>query len=344
MPQSNSSVFLILGPEEYLRKQRVAEIEKNLAKAMNNRLAKHNHYAFERDSSYIVDLLRSGSLFAEHALITYGSVELLNKKKDYDPLVRYIKQPAPSSTLVLFSDQYRVAESLMRAVPKQQQTVCWEQSKYSLQNRLRTMCRQYQVDISPEAVETLLEHVVSNSLDLERQIAPLCHFVGARKTINEQHIDEFLYYGRNESAFSLFAKIAECRFEEAVAVSQALFISKEGDPNAVIAISLIHLRKLHALRSMISTIGSERAFRDLAILGKRRQQIYRSALANYTADDIERILVLGGYFETAIRSGRDSYSQEMLLQFIHATINRKGRRQGAARLILHKDTGARDYR
>ena len=323
MSKNAARVHLVYGPDEGERQRRIEAIRATVGEPAD--LDEHHFYAFETTANDVVTALRSAPLFASHVFVLYTNIEVLTRVQDRKILSAYIAHPAPAATLVLVSSQYRVANDLMKLIPKPNQHICWEEYESKKRSRILSICQRHGVSISNEAIQLLLEHVVQDTLDIERQTSRLCAFVGHKGDITADHIDEFLYHGREETIFSLFERIGTRDFPETIETVYALLGSDDGDPVRLLSGLMWQLRLLHSIACLIARHRSiEEACSAHHVRGIRRQRSYATAVRNYNVDSLERILALGNTYEGRLRQENDTVRTQLLLQYIYYIVVKQG--------------------
>ena len=176
------SVLLFLGPEEGLKADELEELRLRILRQHGESSDEHKFYLPDDSMSAIVDVLRNGSLFSTHRLVTVVGVDQLRKKADLSPLADYLASPNPDSTLVLLSDSVRVDAKLEKLVPGANRKVFWELFENQKHSWVVGFFRKRHVTITPEAIEiskslsTFKLNTTPNSLPILKRSFKYIHF------------------------------------------------------------------------------------------------------------------------------------------------------------------------
>ena len=299
------SVLLFLGPEEGLKADELEELRQRISRQHGESSDEHKFYLPDDSMSAIVDVLRNGSLFSAHRLVTVVGVDQLRKKADLSPLVNYLDSPNPDSTLVLLSDSVRVDAKLEKLVPGANRKVFWELFENQKHSWVVGFFRKRQVTITPEAIDLFLEVVENNTQELRNEADKLCTYVGAGGSIDVEEIETFVYHSREESVFTLFRHITGAAFESALTALDKLISSGDASPIQVVGGLVFQLRRLLALRLLMDNdVSIETAFSRLNIRGKRIQAEYRGGAQKFQASELETAIHLLTEYDALFRSQR----------------------------------------
>ena len=300
-----STAYLFLGPEEGLKLDEISGLRKRLLHQLGEEPEGHRFHLPEDPLDTIVDTLRNGSLFSAHRLVTVSGAENLKKKADVRAIVEYLKSPNPDSTLVLLSDTVRIDAGIEKSIPGQNRKVFWEMFENQKSSWVVGYFRKRHIEISPEAVDLLLEIVENNTQELRNEAEKLCTFVGPNGSVDADEIDTFIYHSREESVFTLFSHITSNNFEAALQAVEKLRSSGEAGPIQIIGGLLFQIRRLLALRQLLDNdVNIDTAFSRLNIRGKRIQAEYRNGVSKYSASELESTIHLLAEYDALFRSER----------------------------------------
>ena len=316
-----AAVYLYYGPDEGARQHRIEALRKTLKQAKD--LEQRHCYAFETNAKAVVAELRNGLLFASHLLVIYDEIDQLTTKASRAELINYLQHPSPQATLILASNSYRIADELKRNVPKAQQAICWLPFDSAKRGQVATICHRSEVTITRDATETLLQHVINTSYDLERIVRQLCDYVGSGGTIDVDLIDSYLFHSKEESPLSLFDNLAACNLTEAIETTALLL--ETGDAPRLLIILLEQFRLLYSLQHRLEQ-GKDlvESCRLSNIMGKLRQRSFKTAADNYSPSQVSKIIALGTEYAHRLRLFHGSLGRELIYQFIYYVIVKRG--------------------
>jgi len=147
-------------------------------------------------------------------------------------LVSYLNVPQDDTTVICLSDEISVDKRLDAAFPGKQANF-WELLKIG--NRVGLgFFRREGFQITDDGIETILELVENNTDALKRECGGLFLFLEKGVPITEGVVEKWLAHTREESAFTLFSRIAEGDLERAIETLHTLLGSKES-PQAILA-------------------------------------------------------------------------------------------------------------
>ncbi len=141
----------------------------------------------------VASALLSPSLFAEKQLFFLDQVEKI-KGPAKAALVSWLKAPSPSVHLLLASGSSKQTEELLEKGKRSLvaldlgQEKPWDREK-RLKAQLLKKCHLEGVQISPEALELLVQRLGLDALLLEKELEKLCCYAGETKRIAKEDVD-----------------------------------------------------------------------------------------------------------------------------------------------------------
>ena len=319
-------VFLLLGPERGEKEAFIQTLLNTLRTHTKEEPEVHKFYSFERSIHDALSILRNGSLFTRSKVVFYDGVESLKRKEELDPLLQYIRSPAPDGVLILLSDRPSVEKKLQDALPEGQKKIFWELFDHQKKEWIQNFFQREKISISPEGIELLLELVENNTRDLRQVCQQLADFFREKGRILPADIEQFLYHSKQETVFTLFERVLEARLDASLEILHKLLL--EGEVQAVgILISLTYqLRTLRDyLRLRKENYSSQEACGKLRILGKRTQKTYGMGEKNYSFQQAERMVALCADFDEYLRAYRSDYHSLLLELLLYGLIQKKGK-------------------
>ncbi len=319
-------VLLLLGPERGEKEAFIQTFLKTVRTHTKDEPEVHKLYSFERSIHDALSILRNGSLFTGSRVVIFEGVDSLKRKEELDPLLQYIRAPAPDGVLLLLSDRPSVEKKLQDALPESRKKIFWELFENQKKEWIQNFFQNNKVSISQEGIETLLELVENNTRDLRQVCQQLTDFFQKKGKILPEDIEQFLYHSKQETVFSLFERILERRLEASLEILHKLLL--EGEIQAVgILISLTYqLRTLRDyLRLRNQNYSAQEACGKLRILGKRTQRAYAAGEKNYSLQESEQMVGLCADFDEYLRAYRTDYHSILLELFLYGLIEKKGK-------------------
>ncbi|MDR1747619.1 MAG: DNA polymerase III subunit delta, partial [Spirochaetaceae bacterium] len=291
---SASPLWLYTGPEFGERSQAVEQLRRD-AEKKSGPLDVHSLYAHDVRVEDVIALLQNGSLFAEERFVVLKNAELIKKKEDIQCITDWAGESAgkTGSLLLLVSDEIGIDKKLEAAVPKEQKRIFWELFEDRKEQWLRDFFRKAGFRINDDGVEAILELVENNTEALRSECSRFLLFFTPDHVITAEDVDRILAHNREESAFTLFDRLADGSFEDSLEVLQRIRLSKESSGVQLIAGLTFCFRRL-LLWHRIHREGRPSDF-DLKIKGfssEKAKDQYRRAQRRWSASDTSRILAL----------------------------------------------------
>ncbi|WP_020612574.1 DNA polymerase III subunit delta [Sediminispirochaeta bajacaliforniensis] len=317
--------FLLLGPEEGEKASFIAEIKKRIA-AEDPGYESTRFYPYETEISSIVGVLRNGSLFSSKKVVILQNVEAV-KRDDAALLGEYLKNPSADATLIMVSNgmERDIAKAIASAVPKEHKKMFWELFENQKRSWLANYFGRQQIEVSPEALDLILELVENNTREMKIACDQLALHFGPGSCIDEEDVDAFIFHSKEENVFTLFAKIGECDFSGAIETLRKLLLSGEGNPIQLFAGLLWQFKRLLSLSGLTDLqYAPQEACTKVGIRGKRNQSNYIVANKNYSTDELKHIIVLIARFDSLVRETRVEMQTVLTELFLYYVIIKKG--------------------
>jgi DNA polymerase-3 subunit delta len=263
---ASSNIYILLGPELGKKQDFLNSIRSKFPGA-----EEHIFYTGETAVSLIADAVLNISLFCESKIIIIKNAEMLKKKDEIELLASCIKNMEDNTVLVLLSDEIKLAASLediflQNGIPKNNRQVFYEMFEKEKSEWLMSFFRREGFNIGKECVDAILELVENNTEALKRECSRLINFAKG-KTINLSLVEEWLSHNREESAFTLFSRIAAGNLSKALESVSVMLAAKESSQGILAGLAWC-FRKLNDYLSLQDT-GS-----DIIIPCFRRRKPY----------------------------------------------------------------------
>ena len=322
---TESRAFLLLGPEVGEKGDFIETLKEKITERCGEPPEESVYYPFETTIGEVIALLRNGSLFARHRLVTYRDAHEIKRKEEVSLLVDYLGSPAADATLLLVSDETQVDKRITKAIPDGASRIFWEM----FENRKRSWITSYfarqGLSISQDATELLLDLVENNTRDMRLECERLALFFGKGKKIEVGDVETYIYHSKEENVFTLFDRIADADFPASLSTLHSILLSGEGNGIQLIAGLLWQFRRLLSAKCLLaSRFGSEEVWMKLGIRSKRSQRSYAAGLSNYSLEDLRRIMVLVAHYDGRLRTVRSDLQPLLLELFLYYCIVRKG--------------------
>jgi DNA polymerase-3 subunit delta len=299
---AKGSCYLYLGPELGKKQDAVDELRKTLAGRYQTPPEETSFYAGETAVSDMVSVLMNGSLFAEARLFFIKNAEAIQKKEDLELLAAYMAVPQEDTTLVLLSDHIGLNKELEKTVPQDHKTIFWELFENQKSDWVASFFFRDGYRITEDGIAAVLEMVENNTDALRRECSRLMLFLGRGAPIGEEEVEKWLSHTREESAFTLFSRIASGDLVKAVEIMHTLISAKE-PPQSILAGLNWCFRKLRDYLAL--TASGETGEFELKKIGLSSSKVrgdYIRAARRYNSGAADRCIALTAEYDILIRS------------------------------------------
>ncbi|GHV14534.1 DNA polymerase III subunit delta [Spirochaetia bacterium] len=317
--------FLFLGPELGEKSDAVEGIRKSLrqggaAASQGSAAEETSFYATETAVTDVAAALLNGSLFADIRLFFIKNAEVIKKKDEIELLASYMKSPQSGTVLILMSEETRLAKGLEDAVPAQNKRIFWELFEDRKTEWVRAFFRREGCRIEEDGVGAILELVENNTDALRRECGRLALFLGKDKPIEAADVDEWLSHTREESAFTLFSRIAGGGLSRCVESLHALLGAKEAPP-AILAGLAWCFRKLRDYQYLVeSGSPNDFEFKKIGLASPKARKDYAEAYRRYGPGAGDRLLALTAEYDIRLRSGGTALEEVLMEMFLYKAV------------------------
>ena len=329
-----SPLFLYTGPEFGERNDAIADFRQQIEKKYGA-LDYHLLYAADTSVQDVLTLLENGNLFSDARFIVLRNAEQIKKKEDIALIEQWKaaaeKQQNNDAWLFLVSDENSVDKKLENIVAKENKKVFWEMFEDRKEQWLRNFIKRNGFDIEDEAIDSILNMVENNTEALRNECSRFFSCFSAGHVVTEKDVDDILAHNREESAFTLFAALADnskrpaARLETSLEILQKIRQSKDSGGVQLIAGLTWCFRKLRSWINLCRNgYASEFDLKTNGFSSKKMQQQYRGAANIWNARQVEAVLSLLSETDMAIRSGGTALEHTQLQTMIYAIVCKAG--------------------
>jgi DNA polymerase-3 subunit delta len=315
MPKGSCHLFL--GPEFGEKQDTISGIRRNLTAQFGSPAEETSFYAGETPVNDMVSALRNGSLFADSRLFFIKNVETLKKKDDLELLASYMASPQDNTTLILMSDTLSVDKALEKAAGRGKK-VFWELFENKKTEWVANFFRREQFRIDEGGINAILELVENNTDSLRRECSRLMLFLGKDTVVGEAEVENWLAHTREESAFTLFSRIAEGDLTRSVEILHTLLAAKES-PVAILAALASCFRKVRDYAALTAAgVNDETEYKKIGVGSaySRVRKDYAAAGKRYGVSGAGACLSLTAGFDMRIRSSGTGFEQILMDQYL----------------------------
>jgi DNA polymerase-3 subunit delta len=313
MPKS--ACWLFLGPEIGEKQDAIDGMRKTLAaeNGPNGSLAEETvFYAGDTPVADMVSILRNGSLFADARIFLIKNAEAIKKKDELDLLASYTASPGENTVLIFLSEETRL-EALEKALPSSGKRVFYELTESRKAGWIADFFRSSGCRINSEGVQTILELVENNTGALRQECSRLILFLGKDREITGEDAEKWLSHTREESAFTLFSRIAEGDFSRSLESLRTLLAARVKPPVIFAGLAWC-FRTLKAYLTLTEAgVRDEWEFKKIKVSTPRARKDYAGASGRYNPAAVETCIALTAEYDYLTRAA-ESFPEEILME------------------------------
>jgi len=279
-------------------------------------------YGDETPAAVIVDTLQNQGLFADSRIVIVKNAEAIKKKEEIDQIVSWTKSSINdnSTALILLSDEIKIAAGF--DIAKANKQIFYELFESEKNEWVRNFFRREGLSINDDCVYTILEMVENNTDALKRECSRLINFLPKNKQINNEDIEKWLAHNREESAFTLFSRIAAGdlnRALESISVMLAAKISASG----IISGLAWCFRKLGDYLALVEAGNANNSveLKQIGLSSQKTKNDYIAAARRYDSDAVEECLALTARYDILLRSPAAVMENILMDRYIITVIN-----------------------
>ena len=324
---SAKNAYIFLGPELGKKQDAVNAIKEKFPGA-----EEYSFYLGEANLSEIADTLLNISLFADSRIVILKNAELLKKKDEVELLASCVKNMEQSTVLILLSDETKLPSGpedsfIKSGVPKSNIRIFYEMFEREKNEWLISFFRREGFSIDRDCVNTILELVENNTEALKRECSRLIQFLLAEKpngakTVTAADVEKWLSHNREETAFTLFSRIAAGDLSKALESVSVMLCAKESAQSILAGLAWC-FRKLGDYLALIEA-GNENNSFELKKIGLSIPKVkddYMAAAHRYDIESTEACLSLTAECDMLLRSPAAALVNILMDRYIVALIN-----------------------
>ncbi len=318
------SAWLLLGPETGEKDDFIRDLIRKTEKDTGAKPELYKYYLPETPCLEIVSLLKNRLLFSDAKIVTVFGVENLSKN-DAGLLADYLEHPAGDSLLLLCSDEIKISQpKLEERVGAERKKIFWEMLEHQKRGWVKNYFVKRSMDIEDEALDFICEMVENNTRDLKSICGRLQVFFGKDAVIRYDNIVNYIYHGKEENVFTLFAGLVRRDFALCLEILDKMLLSREEDAVRILSGLLWQLRNLSRFFALLRQGDSrEQAFQKMAVRAKRQQKTYTDAGKHFTGEEVEAGILALARFDTLFRVHNQNVHRLLLELFLYSIIKRR---------------------
>ena len=314
--------YIFLGPELGKKQDAVNNVKSQFKNTTQTE--EFTFYADETPAAVIVDTLQNQGLFADSRIVIVKGAEAIKKKDEIEQIVAWTKNSKTSgedgAALILLSDEIKLAAGFDSAKANKQ--IFYELFENEKTAWLRDFFRREGYSIDDDCIETILEMVENNTEALKRECSRLIFFLQKDKPITADDIEKWLSHNREESAFTLFSRIASGDLTRALESLSVMLASKESASGIMAGLAWC-FRKLGDYLTLAEAGNENNSFelKKIGLTSPKAKSDYIAASRRYNSDAVEACLALTAEYDLLLRSPAAVMEKILMDRYVLAVIN-----------------------
>ena len=307
--------YIFLGPEIGKKKDAVDEIRKKAAES--GTLEETVFYPGETPVAQIANAILNRNLFSDCHIFIVKNAELIKKKEDIALLVSCINDTDSGTILILLSDEFKLAAGLDNSVSGKNRVVFSEMFENQKEEWVKSFFRREGRDIDSDGVEAILEMVENNTDALRRECSRLLLFLPSDRPANAQDVEKWISHSREESAFTLFSRIAEGDLSKAVETLHTLLAAKETAPGVLAGLAWC-FRKLRSYLALAQRgkAADNIELKKIGLSSPKARGDCSAAARRYNTPAVEACLALTAEYDILTRASGAAFEQILMDVYI----------------------------
>ena len=316
-------VFIFLGTEIGKKQDAVDEIRKKLSgKAFEETV----FYAGETPAAKIADEVLNRSLFADHHLFIVKNADQIKKKEEISLIESCIKAGDSGFTIIFLSDEFKLAAGLDNLAAGENRKVFYEMFENEKNEWVRSFFRREGRSIDQSGIDAILEMVENNTDALRRECSRLLLFLPTGRSVQVQDVEQWLSHSREESAFTLFSRIASGDLSKSIESLHTLLAAKETAPGILAGLAWC-FRKLRSYLILLESSGGGQPnsfeMKKIGLSSPKAKDDYNAAACRYNIHAVDACLSLTAEYDLLTRASGGLFEQTLMDVYVVKIFSQK---------------------
>jgi DNA polymerase III subunit delta len=284
-------VYWLEGEEDFFIDQVVDYAESKLLSEADAQFNLTIFYGKDAVLNDIINACRRYPMFADKQVVILKEAQQM---KDLDKLVGYVKNPLPSTILVVSHKTKKVdgRTDLARAL-KQHAEVLTTKKMYDSQlpSWVSALVSSKGYSIKPKALALLTDHIGNDLNRIANEVDKVIINLADQKEITEDHIERFVGISKEYNAFELNTALARKDLAKAIRIIQYYESNPKAAPLVLVIGSIYnHFSKVYNTFGMNDK--SDAAFKTLFYNNPEAVRLAKDTVMNYSFEGVEKTIML----------------------------------------------------
>jgi len=247
----NIPVYLFEGKEEFLKEEALRKFEREFFKNNLTELNRALFYGDDLDVSTLASELEVFPMLSSKRLIIIRLAEMFSLSVQ-ELLVSYLNNPSPTTCLVLEAETLNKQKKLYKAISKSGRIIVFKRYYDNQVNKwISQRAGFYDKKILPEATALLKENVGNNLRLLDEAIKKTVLYVGEKKVIGIEDIEEIVGISHVGTVFDLLSAIRRRQINDSLKILQELIKEGKETCHGIIALLFWQLKRMNKAKKLL---------------------------------------------------------------------------------------------
>jgi DNA polymerase-3 subunit delta len=311
MVKTSPSVFLFAGKEKYLKERAIRELCSRLLDSSSGELDHKVLYGSDTSADEIINLGTTLPFFSSKRLVVVKDFDKLSKA-DALKVAAYIKNPNQHTCLIIDSDDASILKDepsiaryakVLRFAPL---------SDNELSNWIKRYLSARGVTMEDGALDMLKESNGADLLALSQELDKLMAFIGKRKSVTGNDVENLVGKSAVASAFDIASAIGDRDASRAISIVHELALSGK-KPYEIIGILGWFFKRVLKAKLLLDAGDTESSVGQKLRIDRRNAEEFFTHVHSFSALDLEsKMKVL---LDADLGIKRPRYSRSRIMEF-----------------------------
>lgn len=311
MVTTSPSVFLFLGKEKYLKERAISDLRSRSLDSSSGELDYKVLHGSDTSADEIINSAGTIPFFSSKRLIVVKDFDKLSKE-DALKVVAYIKNPNRHTCLIIDSDDASILEDspliakhakVLRFSPlSDNELSSWIKKYLSMQDKT----------IEDDALDMLKESKNTDLLNLSHELDKLIAFIGKRKNITNDDVENLVGKGVVASAFDIASAIGDRNASKAISIVHELTSSGK-KPYEITGILSWFFKRVLKAKLLLDAGDTESSVGQKLRINRKNAEEFFTHVHSFSALDLEsKMKVL---LDADLSIKRPRYNPSFIMEF-----------------------------
>ena len=279
--------YLLTGPEDYLKHQFLEKLKKSILKISKDSQSDFEvFYGGVSEISGILNSFNTLPFFSKNKLAVIKDIDKFSPKEK-DSVLKYLKSPRSSTTLVLETSSSKFDKFLEEASKSTKLIRCNRLSERDLAVWIKNEFTAHKKKISLPLANLIKELTGKDLFLLKNEIEKIISFTGDADEITEDHIEAVSGKTAYKTAFEIVDLVLEKRLDRVLASMGGLLLKEK--PNGILNLLAWQFRNFMRVKDLSDKASAGHVARALSMNSAFAKKILKQSQC-FTRSDLKKNL------------------------------------------------------